>query len=114
MKEINVIYSNSIGIAFRWTHVENNLTQIIFRNTGFHLSEKEIALFVKKISEAKSQKKCKQCCLSANCKSILLQTPSNKVSMAISYNELKQIEDLLRGTLFKTEMHNYLTDLCKN
>ena len=49
-----------------------------------------------------------------DCRSILLQTPSNKVSLAVSSVELGQIEDLLRGTLFQLRLNNYLVDICKN
>lgn len=114
MDEILKIYDNTIGIAFKWKHVNSNLTQIIFRDTGFHLSENEIEAFVEKIADAKQQKRCSECKLGDKCKSILLQTPSNKVSMAVSKTELSEIEDLLRGTLFQLRLNNYLTEVCKN
>lgn len=115
MESIYKIYDNSIGISFKWKNVKTNLTQIIFRDTGFHLTTEEIEIFIDKICDTKSQKPCNACGLnSIDCRSLLLQTPSNKVSMAISYSELSEIEDLLRGTLFQIRMNNYLSDLCKN
>lgn len=114
MDSINKIYDNSIEISFRWKDIKTNLTQIIFRDTGFHLSEEEIEVFVDKIADAKVQKHCKGCDNSKECRSVLLQTPSSKVSMAVSYEELSKIEDLMRGTLFQIRMNNYLNDLCKN
>lgn len=108
------IYHNDIGISFQWEHTDTDLTQIIFRDTGFHLTVNEIEVFLEKLSDAKQQKQCATCSAGENCRSILLQTPSNKVSMAVSAIELKQIEDLIRGTLFQLRMNNYLEELCKN
>lgn len=114
MDKILRIYSNDIGISFKWLDTRNNLTQIVFRDTGFHLSENEIESFVQKTRDAKQQLNCENCKFSKNCKSILLQTPSNKVSMAVSKLELKQIEDLLKGTLFQLRLNDYLGEICKN
>lgn len=113
-KEILKIYNNDIGISFQWLNTSSDLTQVIFRDTGFHLSEEEIELFLEKVDDAKVQKQCGQCKLGDDCKSILLQTPSNKVSMAVSRVELGQIEDLLRGTLFQLRLNVYINELCKN
>ena len=114
MEEILKIYENKIGISFRWLLSKSFLTQVIFRDTGFHLTEDEIEIFLEKIIDSKIQKRCSECQLGENCRSILLQTPSNKVSLAVSSIELGQIEDLLRGTLFQLRLNNYLTEICKN
>lgn len=114
MNEIIKIYNNNIGISFRWKQTKSHLTQVIFCDTGFHLSEEEIELFVEKVADAKQQNRCAQCTLGDECKSILLQTPSNKVSMAVSLIELGKIDDLLKGTLFQLRLNDYLNDFCKN
>ncbi|MBE7649108.1 MULTISPECIES: hypothetical protein [Tenacibaculum] len=114
MENIIKIYDNEIGISFCWKDTTNTLIQIIFRDTGFHLNENQIESFLEKVLDSKSQKNCATCTKGNNCKSILLQTPSDKVSMAVSHIELGQIDDLLKGTLFQMRMNNYLDDLCKN
>lgn len=114
MTEIYKIYDNKIGISFRWKNVQSELTQVVFRDTGFYLSEREIEQFLEKIADAKLQQNCPQCSLDDNCKSILLQTPSNKISLAVSKVELGKIEDLLRGTLFQLRLNDYLKEICKN
>ncbi|MFY7671121.1 hypothetical protein ACOSP6_08515 [Tenacibaculum sp. MEBiC06402] len=114
MEEIVKIYDNQIGISFQWKHSCSLLTQVIFRDTGFHLTEDEIELFIEKTIDSKKQKKCRECPMGEDCRSLLLQTPSNKVSLAVSSIELGQIEDLLRGTLFQLRLNNYLVDICKN
>lgn len=114
MGDTYTFYSNDFGISFKWTHIASDLTQIVFRNIGFYLSEEEIEQFLYKVTDAKKQKNCATCSAGENCRSILLQTPSNKVSMAVSMVELREIEGLLKGTLFQIKMDNYLSDLCKS
>ena len=113
MDSIFKIYDNKMGIAFQWQK-KAVLTQVIFRDTGFHLSIDEIELFLYQVALSKMKQPCVGCKLGANCRSMLLQTPFNKVSMAVSLNELDEIEDLLRGTLFQLELKAYLDELCKN
>ncbi|CAL2104012.1 conserved protein of unknown function [Tenacibaculum sp. 190130A14a] len=114
MEGIHKIYSNDIGISFQWKGSKSNLTQIIFRDTGFHLNASEIEDFLENVADSKAQTNCVTCIKGEKCKSILLQTPSHKVSMAVSKVELGQIDDLLKGTLFQLRLHSYLIDICKN
>lgn len=114
MEEIIKIYENQIGISFCWKHSSSLLTQVIFRDIGFHLTEDELELFLDKIVDSKTQNKCSECDLGEHCRSLLLQTPSNKVSLAVSFIELNQIEELLKGTLFQIRLNNYLNEICKN
>ncbi len=114
MENINKIYNNKIGISFHWNDSSSSLIQIIFRDTGFHLTTNEIEEFLEKVEDSKNQKNCATCIKGENCKSILLQTPSDKVSMAVSQVELAQINDLLKGTLFQMRTNDYLNDICKN
>lgn len=113
MDTVYKIYENDIGIAFQWKKGAT-LTQVIFRDTGFHLSYKEIEMFIDKVNLSRQKNNCMDCTLGYNCRSILLQTPLNKVSIAVSMNELNKIEDLLKGILFQLKLSNYLSDLCKN
>ncbi|RKF05315.1 hypothetical protein C8N26_0719 [Tenacibaculum lutimaris] len=114
MNGITKIYDNNIGVSFYWEENDSNLVQLIFRDVGFHLTEPEIELFLDKVTDSKLQRNCGTCERGKDCRSILLQTPSNKVSMAVSAIELWQIDDLLKGTLFQIRMNNYLNDICKN
>ena len=107
------IFENKIGISFQW---QKNavLTQVIFRDVGFHLSVDEIVLFLDQIELSRLNRPCIECKLGKNCRSMLLKTPANKVSMAVSFNELIEIEDLLKGTLFQIELNTFLHNICKN
>ena len=113
MNDVYKIYSNGVGIAFKWQK-DAFLTQLIFRDTGFHLSIDEIELFIEQVQVSKINVPCLDCKLGTNCRSILLRTPSSRVSLAVSFKELNQIEDLLNGTLFQLELNEYLQEICKN
>jgi len=78
------------------------------------LSKEEIAYFLNQVVIARTKQPCGGCRLGADCRSMLLQTPLSKVSMAISLNELDEIEDLLKGTLFQLELNAYLLQVFKN
>lgn len=118
MEEINRIYYNSIGVAFQWKRdIINNTSdkvQVIFRDTGFHLSPQEINMFASHIKEAKARGCCPDCKRRKECRSILLKTPSNLVDLAVSKEELALISDLIEGTLFQLELKDYLNRLCSN
>jgi len=114
MEQVKTIYTNNFGISFQWIHSNSKLTQIVFRDVGFHLAQHEIEIFLEKTIDAKKQKTCGDCTAGNNCRSILLQTPSNKVSMAVSMIDLGQIEDLLKGTLFQLKLNSYLDEMCRN
>jgi len=112
MEEIDKIYSNSFGISFRWKNalVKNvEKTQIIFRDTGVFLSTSEIKNFSCLITAAiKRSLACGKCSYSDSCKSILLETPFNHINFAVNYNELINIDDLIKGTLFNLELNTVL------
>lgn len=112
MEDIFKVYDNEIGIAFKWQR-NADLIQVIFRDIGFLLSIKEIALFLNQVLEAKQKQVCEGCKLGEECRSMLLKTPSSKVGIAISLNELDEVEDLLRGTLFQERLDAYLERVCK-
>jgi len=113
MDNIFKVFDNNIGISFQWKK-NATLTQVIFRDTGFNLSMDEMELFMDQIVLSKTKQPCMGCKLGNDCRSMLLQTPFDKVSMAVSFNELNEIEELLKGTLFQLELNVYLQEVCKN
>jgi len=113
MDTVYKVYENDIGIAFQWKKGAT-LTQVIFRDTGFHLSLQEIEIFINKVKLSRSNSSCADCHFNRNCRSMLLQTPLQKVSIAVSMDELDKIEDLLRGIVFQLQLTKYLDSICKN
>ena len=118
MQDIHRIYHNDYGIAFQWKRDikrgDIETIQLVFRNTGFYLNYKEIQEFYKKVQAAQRIQKCKECTSKNKCENYLLQTPSDKVDLAVSKEELIQIKDLIKGTLFQIELNGYINGICKN
>ena len=105
MENINTIYYNDYGIAFLWKKgsvKDHKRVQLVFRDTGLYLTTKQLVSFSSTIDKTISKPNmCKNCKDNDSCKSILLETPASQISFAMSYIELKQVQDLLKGTLFQ-------------
>lgn len=117
MKEIEQIYFNDFGVAFHWkkdAKVFKDKVQVIFRDTGFYLTQEELAQFAAIIEKTCKANSCAQCCHRAACHKFLLKTPLNQIDLAVNNEELMYIKDLVEGTLFNIDLSDYLGSLCKN
>lgn len=111
MRDVRIIYHNSLGMAFYWVKEDEVLTdriQMVFKETGFYLSYTEIKKFSGMISEACTKTNCATCGRGNNCKRFLLKTPLQQIDLAVSADELDKIKDLVEGTLFQLELEDYL------
>ena len=108
MNDINTLYYNDYGIAFQWKRCaakDFKKVQLVFRNTGFFLTEEELIVFYKQVEDSlNTQGLCPECRHNESCKSLLLQTPASQISLAMSLIELKNVKDLLRGTMAHLEL----------
>ena len=112
MDHINIIYRNHFGIAFYWQDVIEKPTltaQIIFRDMGFYLSLDELKSFSYQVVEGLSQRHCDNCTNKGDCRSLLLKTPSAKIDLAISRNELLDLQDLLDNVIIRMETKKYMS-----
>ncbi|GIZ09269.1 hypothetical protein [Flavobacterium sp. UMI-01] len=112
MKEIQPIYQNELGVSFYWKE-ENTLQrdkiQLVFKETGLQLNPKELIDFKCLIEESITQNYCcDDCELKNNCTKYLLKTPFREVDLAMSINEMIQMNNLVSTTLFKMELDEYL------
>jgi len=117
MKEVEQIYFNDFGVAFHWKkddEVLKDKVQLIFKETGFYFTPKEIAAFADIINAACRENGCAGCSHRAQCHKFLLKTPLNQIDLAVSAKELMQIKDLVDGTLFTIVLLDYLGSVCKN
>jgi len=114
MEDINELYHNDFGIAFQWKRCaakDYKKIQLVFRNTGLFLSEKELLQFNNYVENTlKKPSVCIDCKENDNCKSLLLETPAPQISLAVSSIELKYIKDLLKGTLAQLELESIFRD----
>jgi len=112
MKNIDLLYKNELGVAFKWK--KNELTSFeevnfVFKSTGLHLTEKEIIIFNKQIRLAIANiSNFKECIRNTHCKSILLESPVTQVSFILSSKELKLMQDLLEGSNFSINLKKVL------
>ena len=111
MQEIDKIYSNEIGISFYWNtpaHDFIDKVQLIFRDIGFLLTLAELKSFASACSTTYTTSNCRNCRLGNDCRNLLLKTPSNKIDIAISLNELDQVSSLLDATILKVELRSWI------
>lgn len=114
MKEVHKLYSNDYGIAFKWK-INDSLTgkkiQLVFNDVSLNLSKKKLRKFLNAIElSLEEEPSCLKCENPEECKSYLLDTPSTMVRLAMSYNELKLLKDLIEGAFFQMEIDKLLND----
>jgi hypothetical protein len=117
MKQVEQLYYNDFGVAFYWKKngvVLKDKVQLVFKETGFYLSGKEVQEFALLIDDTFDEIGCKACCHRGQCHKFLLKTPLNQVDLAVTRKELLQIKDLVEGALFHAQLFDYLDDLCMN
>lgn len=114
MQDIDLIYRNRLGIAFRWKRnsaINIKKVQLIFRDTGLLLSTAELAQFsgsIEKLLNEGQQLLCKDCQEQGKCRSLLLDSPAPQVTFAVSYDEVLDLKDLVECTLFQVNLDSYL------
>ncbi len=110
MENAPIIYENEFAIAFYLpTPNDSNLAaQVVFRDLGFYLTLDEIKKFSHQAAEGLVKRQCANCPHHDNCRSLLLRTPSSKMDMAVSHNELRLLRELLDHTILRIETQNYL------
>ena len=116
MKEIEQLYYNDFGVAFHWIkndEVLRDRVQLVFKETGFYLSAKEIKEFTALINVTCNEARCNGCSLRSHCHKFLLKTPLKEVDLAVSHKELLCIKDLMEGTLFYLNLQDYIK-VCRN
>ncbi len=117
MNAIDKIYSNKVGISFFWKRETQDImpkVQLVFRDIGFLLNLSELKDFSDSCTETLQSQCCADCKDPKNCRSLLLKTPSDKIDLAVSKDELYQIQELINETILKVEVQNWVKDLCLN
>ena len=118
MKQIEKIYGNDFGMAFFWKNENAELSdkvQLVFKEMGFCLTRSEIRTFIDCIEESATNNACcENCSVKHNCVKFLLKTPCTQIDLAVSMSELKSIQDLVGGTLFRLNLKEYLNGLGRN
>lgn len=117
MKDIAQVYYNNFGVAFYWRRGGELLTdrvQVVFKETGFYLTEAQLRDFSDVINGSCPDEGCEGCGMKMQCHKFLLKTPIAEIDLAVTFNEYLQIKDLVSGALFNIDLMGYLNDVCKN
>ena len=112
MKDIHKLYHNDFGISFVWKKSikkDKGLIELVFRDTGLSLKYIDIkTMYATVKSVINKSSVCKDCENNRTCKRLLLEIPHVRVSFAMSYFEMIQMLDLLKGTLFQIELNELI------
>ncbi|WP_236778415.1 hypothetical protein [Pseudalgibacter alginicilyticus] len=112
MDDINTIYYNDFGIVFQWKRCaarDLSKVQLIFKDTGLFLSKEELLKFRKNIKSTFNNPNAYLCEQNSKFKSVLLQAPNRQTSFIMTLAELKNISDLVEGTIFQLGLNRFLT-----
>jgi hypothetical protein len=112
------IYGNDFGMAFYWKRADElvcDKIQLVFKETGFHLNLSELEHFSALVLESEFRiNACSDCAFKKQCSRYLLQTPAKQIDLAVSVQELKGIQDLVDGTIFKIKLKEYVQGVGQN
>lgn len=115
MKEIDLIYHNQFGVAFKWKSdigKDSNKVQLVFRDTGMLLTKKELVYFSKCIKGVgRDHYRCEGCPHQESCRTLLLSTPAPQITLALNAKELEAIEDLVSGSLFQLNLNDFINGI---
>lgn len=116
-RPIHKIYNNDIGISFFWKKEIRTITpkvQLIFRDIGFLLTLNELKDFSESCINTIESQCCSECKDPLHCRSLLLRTPSEKIDIAVSREEIHQILELINGTIFRVELRHWISTTSRN
>lgn len=112
MKEIQPIYQNELGVSFFWKTeetIQKDIIQLVFKETGLQLTPQELVGFKCLIEDSLSKNYCcEDCELQSNCTKYLLKTPFKEIDLAMTINEMVEMNNLVTTTIFKVDLENYI------
>ena len=111
MNTLNTLYENILGITFELHYDENEAVIILeMGNISFTVYHHELSNFVKSIEDIIENHKTCTCPTNMKNKIVIYEIQDIEVRMKLSYEELFQLRDLLKGTEFKLEMDQMLNN----
>lgn len=118
MEGIATLHDNDFGMAFYWKNgnkVIRDKVQLVFKETGLHLSINELHQFHTLIAQSCHENPgCEHCEMKHQYHKFLLKTPCPQIDFAVSIKEFNAIKDLVEGTLFKMNLDDYVFGIGMN
>tara|TARA_B100000809_G_scaffold13376_1_gene12205 strand:+ start:3638 stop:4006 length:369 start_codon:yes stop_codon:yes gene_type:complete len=114
--DLNKLYSNDIGIIFKWKgtsdgHPYHDKINLVFNGAVLHFNLKELYIFQQDVGNALKRPLLCESKYPKECKSILLETPLSQLSFAMSYNDLILMQELIEGSFFQIALSNILQNI---
>ena len=110
--DIELIFHNDFGTGFFWIDsdkINAEQIQLVFRETGLLLDKMQLKQFNTIIDNAlQNFSGCKCCMANKDSRTLLLETPLQELSFAVTYHELVLASELVSGVLFQLEMNEIL------
>lgn len=103
MEDINMLYKNDYGIAFKWKRCPlEHLKKInfVFGKTVFHLTEVEILMFSDFINKS-LDRLIKNTSKRDVDELTFLETPIPQISLVMDYENLVLLQNLIEGSLLE-------------
>ena len=109
MEDIRLIYGNYLGITFflkRGTLIPTNKVQLVFNKSVFEFTNEELVNFYHTIKNSLKTLSSNSRIAKKNLITVVLPIKKDK-EFHFMFQELKALEDLIKGTLFSLNYKTY-------
>lgn len=106
MKTIENIYHNNLGSSYHIINGHSDETHLALEinQISFFVNEKELKEFITSTIKIIGYHKDCTCSKELKNKMVIYQSKQTEIRMKLSYNQLLELKDLLKGTDFKLSM----------
>lgn len=110
MKTMDYIYDNKLGASYRIENItdEENIVALEINQVSFLINHKELKQFVNSSEEILNHYANCTCSPDTENKIVIYKAKQTEIRMKLSYNQLQQLKDLLKGTQFRLSMNHLL------
>lgn len=110
MKNLENIYDNKLGSTYKiYSHPEDRkLLAIEINSVSFLINHQELKNFITSIDSIIDYHKNCTCAKDLENKMVIYQAAQTEIRMRLSFDQLLQLRDLIKGTDFKLGMHKVL------
>ncbi|NIJ46374.1 hypothetical protein FHR24_002861 [Wenyingzhuangia heitensis] len=109
MRTLENIYQNTLGTSYKLYHQQNKPSIALEINQiSFLINNQELKAFVNSTESIINYHSQCTCPPDLENKMVIYQAKQTEIRMILSYNQLIQLKDLLKGTHFKLSMDSIL------
>lgn len=109
MKTLESIYNNTLGASYKITNgAEKNYLALEMNQVSFLINDVELKSFVNATGKIINHHSQCTCPPDLENKMVIYKAKQTEIRMLLSFNQLKHLKDLLKGTQFKLSMNSLL------